>query len=683
MQLARLSLPSQGLVLDYQLLNGVRTNFTFQADTTYYILAGLNLYGTNTFEGGAVLKYASNALLNLTVYQFPMKINWQASAYRSVVFTAKDDNSMGENISGSTGNPTNYYANPALQIFAPSTPPMISYFRIAYAKQAVSLSSGSFNFYHGQIVNCLNGFTANSGGFAYLRNVLFGSVQTNFNNLNASTINVQNSTFSSSSYLATILDTCCHSVYANFTNCVFAGVANLTNHYSSSPLVYQISGNYNGFYNTPMFGSATFSSPFPPFQQVGAGNYYLTNGCNFFNQGTTNIDSTLLAALQQKTTYSPIVYSNMTISVPTTFSPQAQRDTDTPDLGYHYDPIDYALGGVYATNATVTINPGTVIATFGTTNNAYGLGIGRGAQLSCQGLANSLNRIVQYNTVQEQAITNWCRVSSGSIESEFLNDSPAATIFCRFTDWSMPAQDAPHLYGTNGICNPIILRDCQFHGGTLVSTYPTINLTNCLLERVYASLRSKDTNIPSLRNNLFWRGTFDFAPNVSNALVKDNLFDQTSIPNNSGIYGTYNGGFNAFVTNYNRIQPIFANDVILTNSPVYQSSWLGNYYLPTNSWLINAGSITANLVGLYHFTTQTNQVKETNSVVDIGYHYVALNSQLSTINPVDTDGDGVPDYLEDANGNGVVDNGENSWTNYNSANGLTAGNGLLVFTPLK
>ena len=31
--------------------------------------------------------------------------------------------------------------------------------------------------------------------------------------------------------------------------------------------------------------------------------------------------------------------------------------------------------------------------------------------------------------------------------------------------------------------------------------------------------------------------------------------------------------------------------------------------------------------------------------------------------PVDTDGDGVPDYLEDANGNGLLDSGETSYTN--------------------
>jgi hypothetical protein len=70
------------------------------------------------------------------------------------------------------------------------------------------------------------------------------------------------------------------------------------------------------------------------------------------------------------------------------------------------------------------------------------------------------------------------------------------------------------------------------------------------------------------------------------------------------------------------------------------------------------GSTTADQLGLYQYTTQTNQVKETNSTVDIGYHYVAVDSSG---NPIDTNGDGVPDYLEDANGNGLVDSGEIDW----------------------
>jgi len=45
----------------------------------------------------------------------------------------------------------------------------------------------------------------------------------------------------------------------------------------------------------------------------------------------------------------------------------------------------------------------------------------------------------------------------------------------------------------------------------------------------------------------------------------------------------------------------------------------------------------------------TNQVPETNSIVDIGYHYVATDTHG---NPLDSNGNGTPDYLEDVNGNG-------------------------------
>ena len=138
--------------------------------------------------------------------------------------------------------------------------------------------------------------------------------------------------------------------------------------------------------------------------------------------------------------------------------------------------------------------------------------------------------------------------------------------------------------------------------------------------------------------------------------------------------------YNAFLTNGQRL--VFPGTHDVTNLPSFnwQSSWLGNYYLPTNSPLIDAGNTNANLLGLYHFTTQTNQVKETNSRVDIGYHYVAVDING---NPIDTDGDGIPDYLEDSNGNGIYDTGDLGDWLINPYNGLSRGNGLQVFTPLK
>jgi hypothetical protein len=142
-------------------------------------------------------------------------------------------------------------------------------------------------------------------------------------------------------------------------------------------------------------------------------------------------------------------------------------------------------------------------------------------------------------------------------------------------------------------------------------------------------------------------------------------------------YATY--GYNAY-TNATSPFPLGGNNVVMPNGFNWQKSWLGNYYLPASSPLIDKGSTTANLVGLYHFTTQTNQVKEANSTVDIGYHYVATDANG---NPLDTDGDGIPDYLEDTNGNGLFDAGDLSNWGIGSFNGLSTANGLLVFTPLK
>jgi hypothetical protein len=96
-------------------------------------------------------------------------------------------------------------------------------------------------------------------------------------------------------------------------------------------------------------------------------------------------------------------------------------------------------------------------------------------------------------------------------------------------------------------------------------------------------------------------------------------------------------------------------------APGYQVGPLGNYYLPTNSPLIHTGNTLASTLGLYHYTITTNEVVEGTNTVSIGYHCVATDAYG---NPLDTNGDGIPDYLEDANGNGLVDSGEIGWNIY-------------------
>jgi alpha-tubulin suppressor-like RCC1 family protein len=87
------------------------------------------------------------------------------------------------------------------------------------------------------------------------------------------------------------------------------------------------------------------------------------------------------------------------------------------------------------------------------------------------------------------------------------------------------------------------------------------------------------------------------------------------------------------------------NDLLTTNYNWESSSFgAGSFYLPTNSLLINRGSTNAGALGLYWFTTQTNQTIESNSTVDIGYHFVAVDTNG---NPLDTDVPGTPNYISE------------------------------------
>ena len=115
-----------------------------------------------------MLKFATNVALNLFATNLT-QLNWQGAAYHPVIFTAKDDDSVGQNVSGATGIPTGYYANPALS-FNSFSLPTISHFRIAYAQQAISLNACDATFYDGQIVNCSNGVLSSSANASF-RNI--------------------------------------------------------------------------------------------------------------------------------------------------------------------------------------------------------------------------------------------------------------------------------------------------------------------------------------------------------------------------------------------------------------------------------------------------------------------------------------------------------------------------------
>ncbi|MGH7951543.1 MAG: hypothetical protein ACREFE_06450, partial [Limisphaerales bacterium] len=81
--------------------------------------------------------------------------------------------------------------------------------------------------------------------------------------------------------------------------------------------------------------------------------------------------------------------------------------------------------------------------------------------------------------------------------------------------------------------------------------------------------------------------------------VFNNDFDTCTV--GSG-FGLITNGYNAYINCTGRLNPTNAFDIVLTNALTYQPGFLGNYYQPTNSPLINHGSMTADQVGPYHFT---------------------------------------------------------------------------------
>src|SRR6185369_2123997 len=89
-RLAKGSVPERGIVLDYQTVSGTVNGMTFQGDTTYFISDTLYLTGTNSFEGGAVIKFPTNDSVQIQIDD-SATVNWLASTYHPIVFTAKDD----------------------------------------------------------------------------------------------------------------------------------------------------------------------------------------------------------------------------------------------------------------------------------------------------------------------------------------------------------------------------------------------------------------------------------------------------------------------------------------------------------------------------------------------------------------------------------------------------------------
>jgi hypothetical protein len=458
--LAKGSLPLNGFVLDYQTINTSMSNYNFKCDSTYYVSGPVNLYQTSTFEGGTVVKFATNG--SITISGFAQYINCQGGAYRPVVFTAVDDNSVGDSIG--SGTPSGYYGNPMLSLGSSLPTPNLTGVRFCYAQTAIRGLFVGANIYDAQFVNCQNGLSIGGAQFV-VGNALFANTLTNiiFAQDGNASANIQNSTFSQSTYLATS-PTSSQGITLALTNCI---VANVTNTLSGSFL--SASGNYNGSYSSgyyPYLPITLYCTQYP-FQPVGAGYYYLTNGCGFQNVGTTNIFTNLLSQLPLKTTHAPALLTNA-IAAGTVIGPNINvvRDNSaTLDLGYHYDPLDYCTGNLYVDN-DLTLTNGVAIGFYGSS------GFASVPTLISSGTAKNMNELVLYPSVQEEPIP-WGTRSSYNY---FINNTPNTLQFS-FTDISMAGLSGEYFFDDYGTACNASFNNCQFLAAKIEPSYASYQAT--------------------------------------------------------------------------------------------------------------------------------------------------------------------------------------------------------------
>jgi hypothetical protein len=274
----------------------------------------------------------------------------------------------------------------------------------------------------------------------------------------------------------------------NITNCILANVINL---YGAT--VPALNGGYNGFYNSTNFGANQTTSYAYPFQSVGAGNYYYTNGCVFTNAGTGAIDPVLAAALQKKTSYAPMAYTNITVTN-TTWNLQAARDTgSSPNLGYHYNPIDYAVGGVRI-SGTLTLANNVAVAAFLT--NKFSLDgfymSGSGDELLSIGTPQIHNQICTYQAVQEQPViwgTGYAFSSTCLIYILGPSPSTPETLEAHFTDFNGAAGfcqiGSYGSYLVMGDVMQLLLRDCSMGPGWFFCDVYDYGLTNQCINNLF------------------------------------------------------------------------------------------------------------------------------------------------------------------------------------------------------
>lgn len=662
MKTASVVAPEKGFVVDYSQVSS-QSGMIFKGHETYHVTAPVSLTGTTVIEGGTVVKFNSGGYLNISG-----GISCRTEPYRPAHFTARDDNSVGEIVAGSTGVPSGYYAGYIFYLSDATTSYDLHDLRLRYANQGIYRSiSGSgaatIALRHSQVQDCNRAF-ANYYSPLTLRNVLVYRTKIGY-----------------------------YSTVVNYgENVTFHRINQLVTGPSQPPLqlknalLISCTNNVSFVDNGGSFWPGSGNNlDAGIFQASGLAQHYLPAGSAHLGQGVTTIDPNLRSDLKQTSTRAPILLTG-TLAVNKILGPDVARNTTTVvDRGYAYPAMDYlaqnfVVQGNVSQTVTLLITNGAVIGMDPTVGAAgvgrNGIQFGPYSDLISMGAPDKLNRLLPVQLIQENGpgAANWPSVFDTLQGASAAANAPSAHL--RFTDLTLFAGTTHrHLALWYGGFAKLAIQDSQVRGGTLNGLYfgsdipnHAIALTNTLFENVQITHHPYASGSLNAWNNLFKGGAliFDTAPSGAPLPVfYDNLFDRVAISQAGG--PSVNGDYNAYVQNpptTTRLQPVGGHDrPELSASPAYEIGPFGNNYLPaTATQLINQGSRTAANAGLFHHTTSiVPESRENSTLVDIGLHFVSANTSGTA--PLDQDADGLADYMEDRDGDGVLDIGETNHTN--------------------
>ena len=128
--------PQSGFLIDYELVSGSLNDYRFETGTTYFLdNTTVQLAGDTIFEGGAVIKMLNSYMILNDLAAF------QTSAYQPLLVTSRDDDTVGETIAGSNGQPS--VDDSIAFLMQPLSGQLIEHVRIKYSYIGIYSSNPS------------------------------------------------------------------------------------------------------------------------------------------------------------------------------------------------------------------------------------------------------------------------------------------------------------------------------------------------------------------------------------------------------------------------------------------------------------------------------------------------------------------------------------------------------------